>query len=191
MRKSQRPKIHRPSTTKHPHRKKSMRQVDNTKDLDLFLEKNKTLQDILGFSREKLGTLFDQAIALLQASRFDEAIQGFSFLSRVNPYVSDFWVGLGLAREGNGDYKGALEDFYMAITMDPSRLESYIYAVDCCLELGKISQADTILHSAKSFLRRHPRLEEADYFLHEILRLEESIQEKKNNHKKKPHKKFL
>lgn len=179
MRKTARQKIHDHGHEKHAHRKKSMRQIDNTKDLDLFLEKNKTLQDILGFSREKLGSLFDQAIALLQTSRFDEAIQGFSFLSRVNPYVSDFWVGLGLAREGNGDYKAALEDFYMAITMDPSRLESYLYAAECCLELGKISQAETVVHSARAFLKRHPRIEEAQYFSHEISRLEESVRGKK------------
>src|SRR5207249_2240917 len=74
---------------------------DNTRDIDYILATTKLSQDVLGISGDRLSKLFQSAISLLHEHRYDEAIKAFELLSRLNPFVADFWIGLGVAHQSN------------------------------------------------------------------------------------------
>ena len=180
MRKRSRARHHRHHVRKtHAPKKKEFRGIDNAKDVEVILEKNKLLQDILGFSNDNLDSLFSDAHSLLLAHRNDEAMQAFILLSRINPFVPDFWLGLGLTHQANGDYQQALACFLVAETMDPARLDCYEYGIDCALEMKNFAQAEAILDQALRFANKHPQLNESEIIFKKAKRLAFRIQDEK------------
>ncbi|MDB6081814.1 MAG: scc3-C [Chlamydiia bacterium] len=146
---------------------------DNTKDIELILSKRKLVQDLLGFSGEKLGMLFEKSIMLLQQNRNEEAVKAFELLTQFNPYVADFWLGLGIAKYVLEEYKPALLAILVAQTMDPSRAEPYLYAIDCCLELKDFQQAQSIIDQGFKYAKKHVKQADSQLLLKELpLRLE-------------------
>lgn len=188
MRRPHRGKGHGHHKTHHRHvpvkkRQKHFKGVDNTKDIDLILSKGKLFQDLLGFSGEHLGRLFENAIEMLRQHRFDEAVLAFDLLTQLNPYISDFWLGLGLAHQAHEDYLHALSAFLVAQTMDPSRVDSYTYAITCCLEMKNYPQAEAIIQEAFTYAKKHPRNENSASMLKEMHSFQNRIaQEKKSHH---------
>ncbi len=133
--------------------------VDNSQDVDLIAAKAKLMQDVFGFSNEDITQFFEQAIALLHGHRYEDAIAAFQFLTQVNPYVCDFWLGLGAAHQAIGHYQEALSWYMVAETMDPVRIDTYGYAVDACLEMHDIKQAKAILGIGYAYAKGHSRQE--------------------------------
>lgn len=184
MRKHQRTKTQKVHKKKVPTKKAKnktafLSRVDNSKDIDTILSKNKIVQDLLGFSGDSLGKLFETAIAFLRQHRFDEAVQGFQLLSRVNPFVSDFWLGLGLAHQGQGSFEQALSAYLVAETMDPMRPDLYAYAIDCCLEMRNIPQAQAIVNLGTFYANKQKRNEEGKILLTTIKELQARINAEK------------
>lgn len=183
MRKSDRRKRHRAKQTIHeqksPPHPKPFRGVDNTRDLDLILGRTKLFQDVLGVSQEELSQLYEQAMGFLQTNRIDEAVLAFSFLTKMNSYAADFWIGLGVAQLINQEYQKAFEAFLMAITMDPSRYDCYAYAIECCNEMKNYAQAEAILREAVSYAKRHHSRAESALILEESSRLQSEIDARK------------
>jgi tetratricopeptide (TPR) repeat protein len=169
------PKIH-VRKAKAVHTKRHWKGVDNTKDIDIILAKSKLNQDLLGFTGDYLSKLFEQAVMLLQQHRFDEAVQGFEFLTKLNPYVPDFWIGLGLAHSATEAFGTALSAFLTAQTMDPSRIDAYSYAIDCSIEMKDLQQAEAILLQALDFAKKHPHLEDVQGFIKELQLLQDRIE---------------
>jgi tetratricopeptide (TPR) repeat protein len=165
------------SRTKHFHRSRpDLWKLDNTSDLDLILEKDRPIQDILGFSRDSVAMLFEHAIGFLQMNRPDEAVLSFQLLTKLNPYIADFWLGLGIAYFNSEEYPKAQEALMMALALDPSRFEVYSYAIDCCIEMKNFQQAEALLEEAISYAKKHRRDEECLFILHESSKLKEKIE---------------
>lgn len=183
MKRPHRRKGHHKSAHRHVQVKRQLfKGLDNTKDIDLILSKGKLFHDLLGFSGEHLGRLFENAVDLLHQHRFDEAILAFDLLTQLNPYVCDFWIGLGIAHQAHEEYFSALSAFLVAQTMDPSRLDSYTYAITCCLEMKNFPQAEAIIQEAFAYAKKHPREEESTAILKEVHALQTRIaHEKKSN----------
>jgi tetratricopeptide (TPR) repeat protein len=128
---------------------------DNSDDIDLILQKSKLVQDILGFSGDDVSKLFEQSISLLHQHRFDEAIVAFRFLTQVNPYICDFWIGLGAAYQALGSFEEALSSYLVAETMDPERIDTYGYAIDLCIEMHNLTQARRVLNLGYAYAKSH------------------------------------
>ena len=129
--------------------------MDNSEDVDTELIKKKLVQDLLGFSGEDVSRLFELAIGLMHQHRFDEAVTAFRFLTQINPYQCDFWIGLGAALQSQGSYHDALSSYLVAETMDPVRLDAYGYAIDVCLEMQDFTQAKAVLQQGYAYAKSH------------------------------------
>jgi len=178
MRKSGRRKTHHAKEAIE-RSKKPFRGLDNTRDLDLILGRTKLFQDVLGVSPEELSHLFEQAMGFLQTNRIEEAILAFSFLTKMNSYATDFWIGLGAAQLINQEYAKAFDAFLMAITMDPSRYDCYAYAIECCIEMNNFAQAEALLKQAVTYAKRHHSRPDSALILEESSRLQDEINTKK------------
>lgn len=173
---------------KHPHAHKhvsaknsSFRGLDNTRDIDEILGKTKIFQDVLGISREELTTLYEHALDYMYAARFDEAQAAFLFLTKINPYAADFWVGLGACHLQHEEYKQAFDAFIMALTMEPSSFECYSYAIEACIALKNYDQAESLLKQAVAYARRHPSNPQSPIILQHAPRIFEEIAQEKAN----------
>lgn len=149
--------------------------LDNTRDLDAILGRTKIYQDVLGISSEELSTLYEQASGFLQTNRLDEAKSAFAFLTKINPFASDFWIGLGVCHLQNEEFTDAFNDFIMALTMDPGRYECFAYAIECCMQMKNYVQAEALLKQAIQYAKRHPAQEESRIILEEAIRIAKEI----------------
>ena len=129
--------------------------MDNTADIDTQLANKKLMQDILGFTGDDVSKLFDQAMGFLSQHRYDEAISAFRLLTRINPFISDFWLGWGYALQSQGAYQEALSQYLVAETMDPERIDTYEYAIELCLEMHDFLQAKAVLAEGYAYVTRH------------------------------------
>ena len=118
-------------------------------DRNLFIREPLPLeapQDLLGISNDQLGEMYLAADQLLEQEATADAVRAFTILCRIHPYVPDFWYGLGRALRAFGQHGEALQSLLTAETMDPSRFEFYRESIDCCLHMGKRSEAAHIFH---------------------------------------------
>jgi tetratricopeptide (TPR) repeat protein len=159
--------------------RRRVKKVDNTRDIDIILSEEKLIQELLGVSNEKLNQLFEGAVQLLHQHRYDEAGQAFKFLIQVNPFVPDFWIGQGLIHQVSEDYRAAISDYLVAQTMDPSRAESYVHAIECCLEMRDIKQAEAILRQGLSYAKRYPSREESRVIFSQLKLFQNLIEDEK------------
>ncbi|HXF29398.1 MAG TPA: hypothetical protein VN457_06065, partial [Chlamydiales bacterium] len=151
----------------------------NTKDIDLILSKKTQFQDIIGFTNERMGHLFESAVSLLQQHRYDEAVRAAEVLTQLNPYIADFWICLGMAEQANGASGRALQAYLTAETMDPSRAEPYVNAIDCCLDLNDPLQAEVIYKVALHYAKKHPHQPDSKVIVKELSYREDLIQYEK------------
>lgn len=142
-----------------PLQKRPFYGYDNSSDITHILNHNKLFQELLGITQEKLGMLFEEAVHLLQQGRFDEAKKGLEVLVKMNPYVPDFWIALGMCDQKFGKFEEALQSFLVAQTLDVERTETYLEAIDCCVELNRKTMAVKILNDAKKMMKTLPQEE--------------------------------
>ncbi len=156
-------------------KKPEFKGLDNTRDLDAILNRTKIFQDVLGISCEELTALYEQALNYLDSNRLEEAQGSFLFLTKINPFASDFWIGLGTCYLQHEEYTQAFDAFIMALTMDPTRYECYAYAIECCVKMKNFSQAEALLKQAVTYARRHPSHEQSIIILEEAPRIFKEI----------------
>lgn len=162
---------------KHPHRKKRpFTGLDNTRDLDAILRKTKIYQDVLGISREGLSSLYENAFSFLESNRLEEAQASFLLLTKINPFASDFWIGLGVCYLQQEEYTQAFNAFIMALTMEPDRYDCYAYAIECCMQMKNYAQARALLRQAVTYAKRHPSHQESSIILDEAPRILSEIE---------------
>ena len=160
----------------HTHAKqRPFRGMDNTRDLDAILGRTKIYQDVLGITREELSSLYEEAHGYLEANRIEEAQKAFGFLTKINPFACDFWLGLGACYLLQEEYPQAFDAFIMALTMEPGRYDCYAYAIECCMQMKNYVQAEALLKQAVVYAKRHPAQEESAVILEEAARISAEI----------------
>ena len=175
MAKSHHHKAHNRKTGKFQVKNDRFAGVDNTDDLDTFLSRNKLFSDMLGFTDDELLPLYENAIRMLYAQNTEDAIAAFSFLTKINPYLAPFWIGLGLSYMAEGNFTSAFTSFLMALTMDPLLIEAYEHAIDCCIENEDYNQAEAIVKQLTRSLKHCHSNRESKIIQHQIKKLEEKI----------------
>ena len=130
------------------------RQRDKTKqrlrDKNFFSQQERRLledvpQDLLGISDREMERIFFNASELLEFHESEKAVQAFSLLCKLQPYVSDCWYGLGRAYFDNEQFQEALEAYLTAETIEPTRVEFYIGAIEACLQMKNLKEAHHII----------------------------------------------
>ena len=131
---------------------------------------NSAAQGILGISDSQLGGMFESAWELLAVGENPSAVRAFTLLCFVQPYVSDFWFGLGKALRENGLSEEALSALLMAETLDPSRFEYYQEAIGCCIDLNVKKEAVRIFRRLCAKKRTIEKFSEYSHSIRELQR---------------------
>lgn len=132
--------------------------IDRIKDEEVLmqhLEDGKPLQDLFGFTDETTVEFYEAAKNILEQKRFVDAINAFTFLTTINPYISDFWLGLGMAQQNNEDYDPAIFSYSVAFTLDGRKIFPYVIAAQCCIEHKDYDRALEIIDQAAQYAEEH------------------------------------
>lgn len=132
-----------------------MEKISDESFLSQQLEEGKTLQELFGFSNEATAEFYGAAKNILEQQRYEDAISAFFFLTGINPYISDFWSGLGMAQQKNNEHEAALESYQMACELKEKEIFPYALAAQCCMEMKDFDKAIEILKTAETYAEEH------------------------------------
>lgn len=108
--------------------------IEKLKDPEIIrrqIEEGKTFQEVLGYSVEAMEKFYQIAYNLFQQQEYQKAADAFVFLTTLNPYVHNYWLGLGMAEHLDGGYQGALLAYAMAILTDVENPVTHYHSATC------------------------------------------------------------
>jgi len=108
--------------------------VERLKDPEVIrkqMQEGKTFQEIIGFSPEKMEKFYHIAHNLFLKQEYQKAADAFIFLTTLNPYVHNYWLGLGMSEQLYGGYQGALLAYAMAIMTDVDSPVAHYHSASC------------------------------------------------------------
>lgn len=113
-----------------------------------YVEEGKTFQEILEFDEKTMQDFYRVARNLLDRNQSQDAVDAFLFLTTLNPFVSAYWVGLGMCEQLQEEYKRALVAYAMAQVTDRTNPIPQYYSAACHHALGETDRALTCLEKA-------------------------------------------
>ncbi|SCA64086.1 Uncharacterized protein SCG7086_BX_00080 [Chlamydiales bacterium SCGC AG-110-P3] len=122
--------------------------MDRLKDpevLKQYVAQGKTFQQIIGYSAETMERFYQGAYTLFQKCEYAQSADAFIFLTTLNPYVHNYWLGLGLAEIKNEEFDAALIALGMAGMIDAENPMSSFHSANCYNQLGSYETAVDML----------------------------------------------
>lgn len=111
--------------------KSALDKIKDPKILAKQVELGKTLQEVIGFSDQEIKEFYDIASELFEIQEYQVAKESFHFLTRLNPYVLNYWLGKGMCEHLLGEYEKALISYAMAILIDPKHPIAHYHSASC------------------------------------------------------------
>lgn len=115
--------------------KKAKTKLKDKKKLQKELAAGKTAQEIMGFSDEVMAKFYRAAYRLFENRHYSDAANAFLFLVTLNPYQHDYWLGLGMSTQLNGDYELAIDSYEMAAVCRLDSPVPYFYLAKCLFSM--------------------------------------------------------
>jgi type III secretion system low calcium response chaperone LcrH/SycD len=111
--------------------KKVKEKLKDQKFLKKELAKGKTAQQILEFSNETMAKFYKAAYQLFEHRKYADAANAFMFLVTLNPYNHDYWLGLGMSTQMQGDFESAIDAYEIAAMYELDNPVPYFYLAKC------------------------------------------------------------
>lgn len=141
--------------------------IDKIKNRNLLqkeIAEGASLQEIFNFSDEAMDSFYKAARHLFEKQNYKEAADAFFFLTHLNPYVSTYWLGLGMSEHLGEDYHAALMAYSMTALLDTEDPLPHYHLGNCYKSIGDLENAaisySRVLHLC-SDSPQHLRLKES------------------------------
>lgn len=122
-----------------------------TSKVDALIEEQKTFQDLFDISDEIMGVYYDCARDVLTEEKYEDSGNAFLFLTMMNPYVYDYWIGLGLSEHNLEHYERALKAYSMAALTNMDHPAPHFFAAQCYISQEKRDEAKESLELAMEY----------------------------------------
>lgn len=119
-----------------------------TEKVDALTEKKKTFKEMMNIEVETMRMYYSCARDVMTQKKYKDSSNAFLFLTMLDPYIYDFWVGLGLSEQHNGKYQYALKAYGMAALTNLDHPAPHFFAAQCCLQLKNEEDALQCLEAA-------------------------------------------
>lgn len=120
----------------------------------------KTAQDIMGFSDEAMAKFYGAAHRLFDHQRYEDAGKAFLFLVTLNPFVHDYWLGVGMCAQMTGDHESAVDAYEMAAICQLDSPVPYFYLAKCLFSMHERDSAMQALALAIEYAGDQPEFYE-------------------------------
>ncbi len=84
---------------------------------------------------EEVEVLYTVAYEQLQKRKLDIAEQIFSYLVLYESQDFRFWIGMGIVKQMNEEWRKAIDAYSMAAILDADNLYPYMHSIECFLQL--------------------------------------------------------
>lgn len=111
--------------------KKLIERLSDRKALEKALKAGQGGQLLFGFSDEEMEAFYKKAHQLLEEGKANDAIDSFVFLTTLNPFHFEYWMGLGAALQMAHDYEPAIDAYEMAAIYNMEHPLPYLYLGKC------------------------------------------------------------
>ncbi|HXF29846.1 MAG TPA: SycD/LcrH family type III secretion system chaperone [Chlamydiales bacterium] len=118
-------------------------------ELRRHLDEGRSLQELIGYSDEFMQQLYNAAHDVFQEGRYQEAADGFLFLTTLNPYVYAYWLGLGMSQQLIEEYEQAIIAYECASKVEPASPIPDYYLAACHLLMNERDLAKISIEQAK------------------------------------------
>lgn len=109
---------------------------EHKEELATYFSKGGTWQMLLGYDDSVMNGYYQKAYDLYQEAKYEEAVSAFSYLTMLNPYNYTYWMGLGQAKEQNGQLEESLVSFTAAEAIDPEHPLPHLHLANAFEKLG-------------------------------------------------------
>ncbi len=133
--------------------------LEKLKDPELLRRKineGKVLQEIIGYTPETMEKFYQIAYKLFQHQQYQEAGDAFIFLTTLNPYVYNYWLGLGMSEQLCNKFDGALIAYATSILIKVENPISHYHSATCYTALKDYGNAIASLDLAIMYAGDHP-----------------------------------
>jgi type III secretion system low calcium response chaperone LcrH/SycD len=113
-----------------------------------YFENGGTWQDLLHYDENVLQTQYQKAYDLYHKADYKNAAAAFSYLTVLNPYNYNFWMGLGIAKQSDRLYEEAIVSYTAAEAMDPQHPLPHLHLAQCFYALHVRDEAVKHLQQA-------------------------------------------
>ncbi len=120
------------------------------------IEEGKTFQEIFGFNVVSMEKFYQAACRLFEQQQYEEASDAFLFLTTLNPRVHNYWLGLGMSEQLNGEHDAALIAYNVAISTDTKDPLPHYHSAGCYDVLHDKERALSCIELALSRAGDHP-----------------------------------
>jgi type III secretion system low calcium response chaperone LcrH/SycD len=107
-------------------------------------------QRVLNVSDSLLDEYYNIAKEIINEGSFKEAELAFTFLTFLNPYYQNFWLGLGIACQSQGNFENAIEAYSAAELLNPLNPNVHLNAYQCHIALENNEAAEIAFNKAIS-----------------------------------------
>lgn len=136
--------------------------LEKLKDPELLRRKineGKVLQEIIGYSPETMEKFYQIAYKLFQHQQYQEAADAFIFLTTLNPYVFNYWLGLGMCEQLCGKFDGALIAYATSILINVTNPIPQYHSSACYKALNDSGNAIASLELAILYAGEKPEFD--------------------------------
>lgn len=115
--------------------KKVKKKLENLSKLKRELQAGKTGQEVLELPDEIMAKFYKAAYQLFEHGKHLDAADAFLFLVTLNPHVYEYWLGLGMSLQLDGQLDGAVDAYEMAAMCRATDPVPYFYLAKCLFGL--------------------------------------------------------
>ena len=105
--------------------------LKDKKSLSKEIASGKSAQEIMEFSNETMAKFYKAAYLLFEHKHYEDAGNAFLFLATLNPRNHEYWLGLGMASQLNGNYEAAIDAYELAAITNIESPVAYFYLAKC------------------------------------------------------------
>lgn len=128
--------------------KDALKKLKNTEYLRKELSEGKSLKEIIGYSESVMEKFYAAAYRLFQMKEYTKSADAFLFLTTLDPYVYNFWLGLGMSEQLKEDYENALVAYSMAILLDAHNPLPHFHSATCYQKTDNVQDTRASLELA-------------------------------------------
>ena len=128
--------------------------------LSHYFEKGGTWKELLGYDDQLLSAQYKYAYELYQKADYKNAAAAFSYLTLLNPYDYNFWMGLGISKQADRFFEEAIVSFVSASAMNEKNPTPHLHLAQCFYKLNVREMVIDHLKQAISIAEENPEFQE-------------------------------
>ena len=109
--------------------------------LNALEQDDRTLEEILCIGKEIMDIYYECSRDILNQKLYEHSGNAFLFMTMLNPYVYDYWLGLGLSEHLSGNHDVAIKAYSMAVLTNMDHPAPHFFIGQCLAAQEKYEEA--------------------------------------------------